>query len=78
MMMKKLCILLLLLLLPVMANAEDFPYISEKLPDNPQWTAEMRQKTRLRKVKDMDSRKWLGQPKLYAIYRFWRQKRSRS
>jgi len=60
MMMKKLCILLLLLLLPVMANAEDFPYISEKLPDNPQWTAEMRQKTRLRKVKDMDSRKWLG------------------
>lgn len=59
--MKKLLSLLLLLLLPMIAMAEaDLSYIEEELPDAPLWTAEMRQLTRMRKVKNMRSEDWLG------------------
>ena len=59
-MMKKLLVLLLLLLLPLTACADVPSWIEEELPDEPQWTAEMRKLTRIRKVKDMDSKDWLG------------------
>lgn len=59
-MKRLLACLLLVLMLPWSALAEELSYIKEELPDAPQWTAEMRTKTRIRKVKDMDSRKWLG------------------
>ncbi len=59
--MKKLfALLLLLLLLPMAALAQDLSYIEEEIPDQPLWTAEMRKLTRIRKVKDMDSEDWLG------------------
>lgn len=58
--MKKLLLFLLLLILPLAVAAEELSYIQEEIPDTPQWTAEMRMETRIRKVKDMDSRKWLG------------------
>lgn len=61
--MKKAAVLLLLLLclLPLSALALEKPdYIEEDIPDEPQWTAENRVLTRIRKVKDMDSKDWLA------------------
>ncbi len=60
--MKRLLILLLLLcLLPAAALALEKPdYIEEDIPDVPQWTAENRVLTRIRKVKDMNSKDWLA------------------
>lgn len=61
-MMKRLAFLFLMLcmLVPVMALAVEKPdYIEEDIPDVPQWTAENRVLTRIRKVKDMNSKDWL-------------------
>lgn len=58
--MKKLLALLLLLLLPIAALADAPSWVEEELPEAPQWTAEMRKLTRIRKDKDMNSQKWLG------------------
>lgn len=58
--MKKLLCLLLLLLLPLCASAEGVGPAGESLPDEPQWQAYMRLDTRIRKVKDLSSRDWLG------------------
>ncbi len=67
-MMKKLICILLLLMLPLIALAQEptrFPaHIEEEnLPDEPLWTAEVRKLTRIRKVKDMNSQDWLGRVK---------------
>ena len=59
--MKKLLgLLILLLLLPAAAFAAELSYIEEALPETPQWTAEIRKLTRIRKEKNMNSRNWLG------------------
>lgn len=60
--MKKLLLLMLLLcLLPATVVALEKPdYIEEDIPSEPQWTAENRVQTRIRKVKDMKSKDWLG------------------
>ena len=59
--MKKLLILLFLLLcLCHAALAEDLSYIEEEFPDVPQWTAVLRVQTRLRRVKDMNSKDWMA------------------
>lgn len=57
--MKKLLCLLLLLMLPVMAHALTGP-AGETLPDEPLWQAKIRMTTRIRTVKDINSRAWLG------------------
>lgn len=57
--MKRLCCLLLMMLLPLTALALSGPG-GEELPEAPLWQAKIRMDTRLRKVKDMDSRDWLG------------------
>lgn len=57
--MKRLVCLLLLLMLPLTALALTGP-AGEELPDAPLWQAKIRMDTRLRTVRDMDSRKWLG------------------
>lgn len=58
--MRRLCCLLLLLLtLPLTALALTGPG-GEDLPDQPQWQAKIRMETRIRTVKDMNSKKWLG------------------
>lgn len=62
-MMKRLVfvIALLCMLLSAAAFALEKPdYIEEDIPDVPQWTAENRIQTRIRKVKDMDSKDWLA------------------
>lgn len=56
--MKKL--LLLLMLLPLFALAETTGPVEEQPLGDPQWQAYIRLNTRIRKVKDMDSRDWLG------------------
>lgn len=53
-------ILTLLLCLPCIAGAEELSYIEEEIPREPQWTAELRVQTRLRKVKDMNSKDWMS------------------
>lgn len=58
--MKKFLCLLMLLLLPVCAWAENVGPAGETLPGEPQWQAYMRLDTRIRKVKDLQSRDWLG------------------
>lgn len=60
--MKRLISLLLILLLclPCMAGAEELSYIEEDIPSEPQWTAILRVQTRLRRVKDMNSRDWMS------------------
>ncbi len=79
--MKKL-IALLLCLLPVIVLAEapanetapvTVPeFITEQMPLEPQWTAEVRMLTRIRKVKDMNSRDWLGRvPEDAVVNVFW-------
>ena len=57
--MKRLCCLLLLLMLPLCALAITGPN-GEELPDEPLWQAKIRMETRIRTVKDINSRKWLG------------------
>lgn len=57
--MKKLLCLLMLLLLPATALAVTGP-AGEELPDLPPWQGKIRMETRLRTVKDMNSRAWLG------------------
>ncbi len=62
-MMKKwfLALLFLCLMLPAAAFAFEKPdYIEEDIPSEPQWTAENRVQTRIRKVKDMKSKDWLA------------------
>ena len=66
-MKKLLALLMLLLLLPVAALADNLSYIEEEYPDEPQWTAEMRKLTRIRKVKDMNSEDWLGRVPAKAV-----------
>ena len=56
-MRKLLC--LLLLLLPVSAIALTGP-AGEDIPDHPLWQGRIRMDTRLRTVRDMESRAWLG------------------
>lgn len=58
--MKKLLCMLLALLLPLCALAELTGPAGEALPGEPQWQAYMRLDTRIRKVKDLNSRDWLG------------------
>ena len=58
-MMKKL-LCLLLALLPLCALAELTGPSGEALPEEPQWQAYIRLDTRIRKVKDENSRDWLG------------------
>lgn len=58
--MKKFLCLLLVMLLPVCVTAENVGPAGEILPDEPQWQAYMRLDTRIRKVKDINSRDWLG------------------
>lgn len=53
-------ILILSMLLSVASALEKPAYIEEDIPDVPQWTAENRVQTRIRKVKDMKSKDWLG------------------
>lgn len=57
--MKRLLLVLFLLMLPFSAWAEVGP-AGEALPDAPQWQAYIRINTRIRTVKDMDNRDWLG------------------
>ena len=57
--MKRLLCLLLLLTLPLAACALNGP-AGEELPDAPLWQAKIRMETRLRTVKDLNSRAWLG------------------
>lgn len=57
--MKKLLCLLLLLALPLAAFAEVGP-AGEVLPDEPLWQAKIRMTTRIRTVKDLNSKAWLG------------------
>ena len=57
--MKKVLALLLMLLLPVLAFAEIGPS-GEVLPDAPLWQATMRIDTRIRTVKNMNSKDWLS------------------
>lgn len=53
-------VLFVLNLIPMTALALEKPdYIEEDIPDEPQWTAENRVLTRIRKVKDMKSKDWL-------------------
>lgn len=65
--MKKLLLILLILLLPAIVLADDLSYIAEELPDAPQWTAEVRVLTRIRRVKDMNSKNWLGRVPANAV-----------
>lgn len=58
MLKKFLC--LLCLLFPVWSWAETVGPAGETLPDQPLWQARMRLDTRLRKVRDLGSRNWLG------------------
>ena len=58
--MKKLLCMLLALLMPLCALAEMTGPTGETLPGEPQWQAYMRLDTRIRKVKDLNSRDWLG------------------
>ncbi|MBQ8555710.1 MAG: VanW family protein [Clostridia bacterium] len=58
--MKKLLCLLLLLLLPVLALAEEAESFIDADPLEPLYRARMYRDTRIRKVQDMDSRDWLG------------------
>ena len=57
--MKKLLCMLLALLMPLCALAEMTGPTGETLPGEPQWQAYMRLDTRIRKVKDLNSRDWL-------------------
>ena len=57
--MKKFLCMLLALLLPLCTLAETAAS-DTALPDEPQWQAYMRLDTRIRKVKDLNSRDWLG------------------
>lgn len=74
--MRRLCCLLFLLLLPLTALALTGP-AGEELPDVPLWQAKIRMDTRLRMVKDMNSRQWLGKvPEdalldVYAVAEDW-------
>lgn len=66
-MKKNVLILLVLLLcmLQVSALAWEKPvYIEEDIPSEPQWTAENRVLTRIRKEKDMNSKDWLARVKV--------------
>lgn len=58
--MRRILCILMLLLLPLHAGAELVGPSGETLPDEPQWQAYMRINTRIRRVKDLDSRDWLG------------------
>lgn len=68
-----LLLLTLLLCLPCAAGAEDLSYLEEKIPSEPQWTAVLRVQTRLRRVKDMNSRDWMAraEPKDVLDVYFW-------
>lgn len=57
--MLKRCLCLLLAFLPLTAFALTGPG-GEEIPDSPPWQGKIRMETRLRKVKDMSSRNWLG------------------
>ncbi len=74
--MKKWFCILLMLLLPVLGLAEETEkpeplpipeHITEEIPAYPQWTAEVRKLTRIRKVKNMNSKDWLGRVPMNAI-----------
>lgn len=68
--MKRLLWLLLVLLLPLTAFALTGP-AGEDIPDAPLWQAKIRMDTRIRTVKDIDSRAWLGkvpEDALVAVY----------
>ena len=58
--MKKLLCLLLILLTPLMAFAEDIEENVDGDPLEPIYLARMYRETRIRKVQDMNSRDWLG------------------
>ena len=74
--MKRLLCLLLMMLLPAAALALTGPQ-GEELPDAPLWQAKIRMETRLRTVKDLESRAWLGKvPEdalldVYAVEEEW-------
>lgn len=74
--MRRLCCLLFLLMLPLTALALTGP-AGEALPDEPLWQGKIRMDTRLRTVKDMNSRQWLGKvPEdalldVYAVAEDW-------
>lgn len=53
-------LLCLLLCLPCAAGAEKPSFIEEDIPDKPQWTAELRVQTRLRRVKNKNSKDWMS------------------
>lgn len=77
--MKKWLIFLMLVLLcglPCMVVAEQPSYIEETIPDEPQWTAEMRVLTRIRKVKNMNSQDWLGRVEAGEVVNvyYWSEK----
>lgn len=57
--MKRLLWLLLVMLLPLTAFALTGP-AGEEIPDEPLWRAKIRMDTRIRTVKDIDSKAWLG------------------
>lgn len=61
-MMKRWMLLLLIcLMIPTAAQALEKPdYVLEDIPDAPQWTAENRMQTRIRKTKNMNDRDWLA------------------
>ncbi len=60
--MKRLIALLLLMMLCLTcaAGAEKPSFIEEDIPDEPQWEALLRVQTRLRRVKNMNSKDWMS------------------